>query len=460
MVQENRFRRLLRWYSRAWRDRNGDVLLGTMLEDAETNGRSVPSLAERFSTAAYGLGTRLDLRLSRRAALAALAAAATGGGVMVWAIYPLATMGLAWVLPVLTIAVAPGLITAGAASLARHRGLLSEPRAVAVVMLSLLALIGAALTQVSWATAFDAADLGVAPTGLAAAWVWLFALAWVLGAIAIAVFVDGLLRRSRLHRAACATLAITAGVLLAPLVGVSLISPYTSAVGAAGLALLTLVPVLTSRREPRPLATFRRAPAAVPARTTSLARLLAVAGAVVSAAGIVYALTGARWSPTVDATAAMSQGITIALAAALPLLAAVGLLVVAHGRVRPAHTWGPLLLVALALTAVAVAYRNAPSWDGMVGGFAVGSALGGATIAWWLAPRLPGSVRTRVAIATLIGLGYAAFLGILVAPMLAFALPILAIAFAVWAPRRPRPNPEWTDGQPRSAVHNTVPSTN
>lgn len=93
VVQEERFRRLLRWYPRAWRDRNGAALLRTMLDDAERQGRAAPSLAERLSAVGYGLGTRLDRRLALGADLAALAVAAAGGAVVVWAIYALAAVG-------------------------------------------------------------------------------------------------------------------------------------------------------------------------------------------------------------------------------------------------------------------------------------------------------------------------------------------------------------------------------
>jgi hypothetical protein len=446
VAQEERFRRLLRWYPQAWRERNGAALVGAMLDDAERQGRAAPSATERLSAAGYGLGTRLDGRLALRVALAALVVAVAGGAVMVWAVIPLATVGAAWVLPVLTVAVAPGLIAVGVAALARQGGLLSEPRAVVTVLLSLLALVGAALAQVSWGMGFDAADRGVTLTGLAAGWVWLFGAAWALGAAAIAVPVDALLHRFGLHRAASATLAILAGVLLAPVIGASLISPYAAGIGAAGLALVTLVPALASR----PSTQVRRAAADVSTRTRRFARLLAATTAVVSAGAVVYALTGAQWSGTADSTAVMGQGITIALLSALPLLAAIGMLVVARGR--GAHTWGPLLFVVLALAAVAVAYRNAPAWDGMVVGFAIGSAFGGAAIAWWLATRLPGSAGTGTAIAVLIGLAYAAFLGILIAPMLAFALPLLAAAFAIWAPRRPQPNLASRNGQARPPV--------
>lgn len=441
VAHEEQFRRLLRWYPRGWRERNGEVLVGTMLDDAARQGRGTPSWAERLSAVAYGLGSRLDGRLALGAALTALAVAAVCGGVMVWAVQRLAAAGATWVLPVLAVAIGPGLIALGVASLMRQRGVLSEPRAVAVVVLSILALTLAALAQVAWGAGFDAADRGVPLTGLAAGWAWLFGAAWVLGAAAIVVFSDSLLRLTRLPRVASAILGVAVGVLLAPFIGLSLMSPYTVAIGSAGLAVVILIPTQLPHRPTRvelpKSASKARAWTGVSTRTKQFARVLASATCLASAVGVADALSGARWLATVDETEVMGQGISIALLSALPLLAAIGVVVTGRARTGPAHTWGPLGLAAFSLGAVAVAYQNAPAWDGMAAGFAVASVLGGAAIAWWLAARLRGPARTRVSVAVLIGVGYAAFVGIVVAPMLAFVLPVLAAAFIVWASRNP-----------------------
>ncbi len=466
VAQEERFRRLLRWYPRSWRDRNGAVVLASMLDEAERQGRTAPRTAERLSAVVNGLGTRLDGRLALWCALVALAVAAAAGAAMVWANYPLAAAGMGWVLPVLTVAVSPSLVAVGAVAWARQRALLSEPRALVLVALSLPAFVLALLAQLSYGMAFAAANRDVPATGLATAWPWLFGAACVLGAIAAALFIDALLRRARLHPTASVTLAVVAGGMIAPTIGLSLLTPYASAIGAAGLALLTLAPSRAARPAQRNAAPesapeARAAAAEVPQRTRSLARALAWIAAGGSAVGIVYALTGSRWSPagTADTTAAMGQGITIALVSALPLLAAIGALVAARARRRPAHTWGPLLLVALSVIAVAVAYLNAPAWDGMAPAFGVASALGGAAIAWWLVPRLRGPARTRTAIGVLVGIGYAAFLGMMVAPMLAFALPLLAAAFAIWVPRRPRPGARAPRAGTVPLTPGTLPST-
>ncbi|GAA4265308.1 hypothetical protein [Frondihabitans peucedani] len=55
------YRRLLRWYPRSWRARNGDVLLGTLLGVAEAQGRSLPARGEAASIRVHGSSARLDL---------------------------------------------------------------------------------------------------------------------------------------------------------------------------------------------------------------------------------------------------------------------------------------------------------------------------------------------------------------------------------------------------------------
>ena len=44
MVEEQYYRRLLRWYPRSWRAHHGEVLLGIMLDEAEALGRSRPTV--------------------------------------------------------------------------------------------------------------------------------------------------------------------------------------------------------------------------------------------------------------------------------------------------------------------------------------------------------------------------------------------------------------------------------
>lgn len=442
---DRRFRALLRWYPATWRREHGEVLLGTLLEEAERQGRTTPSAGERMSAIAYGLGARLNNRLALVTALAALMVAAVAGIITLWVGWPTLPTDARWLMPILTGTVGPILLTLSAVALARYHGLVSELRALVIVVFVSCAHPLATLAQISWAVGFDAANRDVALTGFATSWPWFFVVAWTFGAVGAALFVEALLRKASAPRWVSAGLALLCGIVLTPVVGLTLVAPYSTAIGAAGLTLLALVPTRSVRATAQtPAETVVVAPVAVPgastARSRILARLFAWTSTVAGSIGIAFALTGSTWTATgPDATATMAQGITIALASALPLIAAVGLVVVARRRARALHTWGPLLLLALSLGAMALAYTGAPDWNRMLPGFAAASVLGGTAIAWWVAARLRSRGGVRLAVSGIIGLGYAAIGGILVLPLLAFALPVLAALFSIWGVQPPRP---------------------
>lgn len=439
------FDRLLRWYPQEWREKHGAVLLGTLLDDAESHNRTAPTPGERGTAIVYGLGARLTPRLALRTGFAALAAAAVAGGLWVWALPSLVAAGGPWVLPLLTVAVGPTLITIAAIALARHASLLSEPRALLALGLAVPALVLGALTQIGWGVAFDAADAGVPAAGLGTAWAPLFLAAWLMGAGAIALLLHAAARRTRLPGPWAAVLSTLLGAITAPTLGLALLSPTVPAIAAGGVSLLALLAARSTPHDGRAGGVTARAmgqrigsASAIPIPTRRLAHDLSRVAAAGGLAGVIYALTGSAWPlSTVDGTAAMGQGIVLSLTAALPLLAAVGLLTSAAARVSPRQVWGPLTLVALALGGVAVAYQQAPAWDGMAPGFAVASALGGAAIAWWIIPRVRGSRAPRVALGALAGICYAAFAGMMIAPLLAFALPICAVLVATVGTRPP-----------------------
>jgi hypothetical protein len=54
----DRYRRLLRWYPQAWRDRNEEAVIGMLAEQASAEGHQGPTLAERRSLVLNGLGER------------------------------------------------------------------------------------------------------------------------------------------------------------------------------------------------------------------------------------------------------------------------------------------------------------------------------------------------------------------------------------------------------------------
>lgn len=60
---EHSYERALRMYPSAWRERNGQVVIGTLLDMASAQGRTTPTLAERVDLAINGILLRLGIFL-------------------------------------------------------------------------------------------------------------------------------------------------------------------------------------------------------------------------------------------------------------------------------------------------------------------------------------------------------------------------------------------------------------
>lgn len=397
----------------------------------------------------HGTAAHVDRRFAIALSMTAVVAAVLAGVLAVWAPY-----AAGWLLPSLVTGVVPALSALALVAVLRTKGLIGDGRMVVASVISVAALGLNALTYASWLLGFDAADAGVAATGLAALWLPLLTAALVTGATAIALIVESLFRRTSLHAVPRVFLAGLIGVFTAPLVGFSLISPTVSAAFALGVTVIAVLPgrsaaqyaTAAEPRAARPSAPVHPAASRETALASrSLARLLASIAAVTGLTGVVYALTGVHWSAgATDGTVAMGQGITILLVSALPLLSALGVLAAIGPRVRRVHIWGPLTLVAIALALVAVAYLYAPFWDGMTPWFQAGSVLLGGAIAWWIVPRLRLPRATAVLTGVSAGALYAAFIGTMFAPMLAFAVPICAIIVALQKTRRAERRPAVT----------------
>jgi len=74
---EHSYRRALAWYPRSWRERNADVMVGTLLDVAEAEHRARPRRAELVGLAASGLSARFGtfLEPSARNAISTIALA-------------------------------------------------------------------------------------------------------------------------------------------------------------------------------------------------------------------------------------------------------------------------------------------------------------------------------------------------------------------------------------------------
>ncbi|MCW4385550.1 hypothetical protein OH146_07160 [Salinibacterium sp. SYSU T00001] len=55
---EQRYRRALRWYPTRWRERHGEVVLSTLLDGADAEGRATPARGELLNLAVTGVATR------------------------------------------------------------------------------------------------------------------------------------------------------------------------------------------------------------------------------------------------------------------------------------------------------------------------------------------------------------------------------------------------------------------
>lgn len=346
--------------------------------------------------------------------------------------------GLAPVTIILGGTLAPLLAVAAAVIVLRMRGTVSIARAVVLLVLAAIALPTAALAGLSWGLGFADADAGRPLTGLAAATVPLLLLALAAGAPLIGLLVYALCRSADRGEGGAALLGALCGLLGAPVLVWGLTNPTTSA--ALAVSALLLVALGTPRSRPersiRPPAATRTATDRRPRErlAIALARLAAGAGVL----GAVFALSGAAWWPVpIDGTEAMIVGISILLAAGMPLLASLALLVESRFPVAALLVRGPATALALALVTMGFWYTSAPDgdatgWSVSVASLFIGVAAGGMSFL------LPLSRPVAIVVGLAVALALAAAQVAMLLPALAFAVPIVAIGILVLAARSER----------------------
>jgi len=383
---------------------------------------------------------RLGRRWALGLAIASVVVAVTA--TTLWALVITRSPGGPTDLAALTTALGTGLapVLAVASATVTLHGLhvLTRRQAAVAVALAALGFPLAALAAHSWSLGFDLADAGAPMTGLAAATAPLMLGAVVSGAALLALLVHALARHAGIPSAPAVGLALVAAVVGVPLIGGGFLVPTSSAALAVGALLLA---ALTSPRE-RPASSIR--PSIAPSARTGdrprdrlavgLARLAAGAGIL----GVAFALAGPLWWPvTIDGSRAMIVGISILLGAGVPLLASLALLVesrfpVARGLVR-----GPATALVLALAMMGYWYTSAPDgdanqWAVSVASVFVGVAVGG------MSALLPVARPVAIAVGLAVALALAAAQVAAFLPMLAFAVPILAIVVVVLDARAER----------------------
>ncbi len=423
MSLEQRYRRLLRWYPRTWREENGDVLIGTALDAAEAEGRRRPRASEAWTLRLSGLGQRLDSRTALVFALSALALSL------------LSTVSLlvmnhgSPLIAVASAGIAPTLLTLAACALLRQARVLAPATATLVALVAAAGWTLSLLTQLSWSVGFDEGDAGITRSPFALAFPWMFLAAWCIGGVAAALTVTSV--ASALPRAARVCVAVVSAVVLPPVLGLGTVSPFTSGVMALALVAVTALRLDRSRIS---LPALVRQP--VPARTRRLVGAFAAVSGLACAAAIVFAFAGSLWISTIDSTRAMQIGIAAGALSLVPLLLGATALLGARYPARRRLMWtgGALFAAGLAASAIPSLLGDTrtaqPNW--------LASAICGAAIGVIVFATVRCSVPLRVVFALAVAVTYALLLGWSLALYLPFLGPFIALAFAIWGLRTPR----------------------
>lgn len=379
-------------------------------------------------------GSLPERRRSLALGLAAASVVAALAATVLWAqlvVRPLDRVPTASIMIALAGGIAPLLAVASVVLMLRMRGTVSQAGAVRLLVVASLALPLAALAGVSWGLGFADADAGRPITGLAAATAPLLLAALLTSAALVGLLVHAVALHSGLGEAGAGGLAVVCGLLGGPIVVFGLSAPPTS----AGLAVGALL--LVAFTWPR-TAVVELAAGSTPSGVAPSAELVAPLARLALGAGVLglaVAVSGATWWPTpIDATRAMVIGISILLAAGLPLTAAAArLAAVRFPRIGPLVR-GPATALALALSGVGLAYAAAP--EGWAGGIAIASLLLGVAVGG-MSFVLPLPRRIAVVVGLAVALSLAATQAATLLAALAFAVPLLAAGVLVLAARAP-----------------------
>lgn len=342
-AREARFRRLMAWFPAAWRAEWEDVVLGSLLDDADRRGLATVPAAEAWSLRGHGFVERIT---AARASLATAAlVVAVAGSASLFLISP--APRVAAVLPVLSTVVGPMLLAGVVAAMAYRSGLLTVRGVGASLLFGTAALVGAYLARWSWSVGFDEADAGRPQSWFAEGFVPLLLASWLLGAAAsLPLLVGGF--RDLHHRPLRYALAIVAAAAAAVAIGTGLIAPGTCALVAAVLT------VVTVRQQPAPKTERAIALVDRSRRRRPLGLRLGLAGLTLvgSSIAVVFALTGSGWPGfSGNGTDAMNVGLGAAALSTVPLLLVAGKAL----RTRPRYRSSPAPAFAVAAAATTTA---------------------------------------------------------------------------------------------------------
>ncbi len=419
---------MLAWYPPGWRARHGEALIGMWLDEADAEGRIEPTPAQRRSARVHGSAERLDGRLALVLAVIAVVIALVATGVI------MVGVGDARRFTAMALS-ATALTVAGWSGVAQMReaGWIAPRLALVLIPAFLVSGLVGALAQIAFSLGWDVADGEREPTALTRAepalLVGFFGIAFTIGVVLTGCALRGM-GTSRI-----------ASWLIAPLVAGPLLLLLATSSGQPLVAvLLTVVVLVLAARATTDMFAVAPAPALVdpPLDTARILRerrgmILGLAGLslVFGALGIGYGATAAAWSAlAADTTVALGQGMVISWIGALPLIAALVLIVTAR-RGLPRMS----VVVAGALCAAAIVTIAIEWWTGtgsgsftplwITAGALVGIALG--VVIWPIARFTPVLRVAVVAAAAVCG----ASIALAMLPMTAFVVAPGALAVVI-----------------------------
>ena len=139
-----------------------------------------------------------------------------------------------------TWAVSLALVSVGVLGLIRQAGRLSPPRALVVACLATTAWAIGAMAGMAWSVGFEAADANLPQPAFAALFVPFALAAWVLGAVTVAIVVDGLRAGRASSRVLRAVVAGGVGVVVTPVLGAQLVAPIAPLAAAVVLVVAAI----------------------------------------------------------------------------------------------------------------------------------------------------------------------------------------------------------------------------
>jgi hypothetical protein len=426
------YRRLLRWYPASWRQENEDVMLGTLEDAADSSGRSDITPGEAWSIRLHGLGERMSVGFAFKLAIAALILL-TAAAVVLLTVQPPGPW--AWIV---TIGIAPILLSLSAAAVLRHAGVLTPPTAVGVAAGACLAWSLALLAFASWSVGFDEADAGLPRTLFGELFLPLFAASCLLGTVAMAPVWVPLLRPVRRAWARWSAAVGISALCVVP-IGLTSVTPVTGLVVAIGLAIIAQRMRLGVGGTRRPTGVSAPPPAAVQRGRHGRLAWFSGASAVLGLLCMAFALGGSVWlADLIDGTRAMNVGLAAGALAAIPLVLGAGISLAQRLGWR---VWLPASALIAALVVVSAGQfagaGHPMQWPLMLtaaGCLGIGAAL---VLSRWL----PGSRVVRSILTLAAGAAAAATIGVGLVVILPFITPFAAVAVAILALRQRRGGP-------------------